>query len=77
MFMEERVGKPVNRERTEELLRTGATTIALNCPFCMTMLTDGVKAAGKADEVQLYDIAELLLQQLSPAPLHANRNADA
>jgi len=77
MFMEERVGKPVNRERTEELLRTGASAIALNCPFCMTMLTDGVKAAGKADQVKLYDIAELLLQRLDPAPSRTDGSASA
>ncbi|MEN3027105.1 MAG: (Fe-S)-binding protein [Chlorobiota bacterium] len=67
MFMEERVGKKVNLERTEELLRTGATTIAVNCPFCMTMLSDGVKALGKADEVRVYDVAELLAERLLPS----------
>jgi Fe-S oxidoreductase/nitrate reductase gamma subunit len=67
MFLEERVGKKVNLERTEELLRTGAQTIALNCPFCMTMLTDGVKALGKAEEVRVRDIAELLAEHLLPS----------
>jgi hypothetical protein len=43
----------------------------------MTMLTDGVKAAGKADHVKLYDIAELLLQRLDPAPSRTDGSASA
>ncbi len=67
MFMEEREGKRVNLERTEELLRTGAGVIAVNCPFCMTMLTDGVKVHGQAETVRVRDIAELLAEHLPPA----------
>lgn len=63
MFLEETVGKRVNVERTEELLETGAKTIAANCPFCMTMLTDGVKAKDLED-VQVKDIAEILLEHV-------------
>jgi len=62
MFMEETEGKRVNIERTEELLKSGAKTIALNCPFCMTMITDGVKAEDKVEEVRVRDVAELLLE---------------
>jgi Fe-S oxidoreductase len=58
MFMEETVGKRINIERTEELLATGADTIAVACPFCMTMMSDGVKA--KASEVPVLDIAEVV-----------------
>lgn len=64
MFMEETVGKRVNVERTEELLATGASTIAVNCPFCMTMITDGVKEKDKMDDVQVKDIAEVLLDHV-------------
>jgi Fe-S oxidoreductase len=64
MFMEETEGKRVNIERTEELLATGADTIALNCPFCMTMLTDGVKDKDKVDDVRVLDIAEILLEHV-------------
>ncbi|MBK6760720.1 MAG: 4Fe-4S dicluster domain-containing protein [Ignavibacteria bacterium] len=60
MFMEEHVGDRVNEVRTNELLGTGAQTIAVNCPFCTTMITDGVKAAEKVDSVQVKDIAEIL-----------------
>jgi Fe-S oxidoreductase len=63
MFMEERTGKRINMERTEELLATGADAIAVACPFCMTMMTDGVKASGS--EVPVFDISEVVAGQLS------------
>jgi Fe-S oxidoreductase len=63
MWMEERQGKRINVERTEELLSTGADTIAVACPFCMTMISDGVKAV--ASEVPVLDIAEVVAGQLS------------
>ena len=63
MWMEERQGKRINAERTEELLATGADTIAVACPFCMTMISDGVKAA-QAD-VPVLDIAEVVAERLS------------
>ena len=63
MWMEERQGKRINIERTEELLATGAETIAVACPFCMTMMSDGVKA--KESNVPVLDIAEVVASQLS------------
>ena len=63
MWMEEKVGKRINVERAEEALATGATGIAVACPFCMTMMGDGVKAKGS--EVPVYDIAEVVAQQLA------------
>ena len=60
MFMEEVVGDRVNIVRTDELLATGADTIAVNCPFCTTMITDGVKAAEKIDSVKVKDISEVV-----------------
>ena len=63
MFMEETEGKHINIERTEELLSTGAKTIALNCPFCMTMINDGVGSTG-AENIQVKDISEILLEHI-------------
>jgi Fe-S oxidoreductase len=63
MFMEETKGKRVNIERTEELISTGSNEIAVNCPFCMTMITDGVKAKERED-IKVRDIAEILLEQV-------------
>jgi len=63
MWLEEKVGKAINVERTEELLRTGADEIAVACPFCMTMITDGVKAAGK-EPTMVKDIAEVIAENL-------------
>ncbi|HEY8958903.1 (Fe-S)-binding protein [Chitinophaga sp.] len=61
MFKEEEKGTTrINFERGHEAVATGATVIASNCPFCMTMLTDGVKDAGKEDSVKVLDIAELI-----------------
>ncbi|MFH1050006.1 MAG: (Fe-S)-binding protein [bacterium] len=64
MFLEETKGKRVNIERTEQLLDTGADCIAVNCPFCMTMITDGVKAKDKVEEIEVKDIAEIILDNL-------------
>ncbi|MER3522718.1 MAG: Fe-S oxidoreductase [Ignavibacteria bacterium] len=71
MWMEEHEGKRVNIERTEEALATGANAVATGCPFCMTMLTDGVKAKDAAETVQVKDIAELLLEAVTPPDRHA------
>lgn len=63
MFMEEKVGKRINVERAEEALGTKADAVAVACPFCMTMMADGVKAQGA--EVPVYDIAEVVAEQLA------------
>lgn len=62
MWMEERIGKRVNIARTEQALETQAGIIASSCPFCMTMMTDGVKEKEMQDKVKVMDIAELLDQ---------------
>lgn len=65
MFKEEEKGNTrVNWERTNEALETGAQVIAAACPFCNTMLTDGVKVAGKEENVSVLDVAELVAASL-------------
>ncbi len=65
MFKEAEKGdKEVFIERTEEALRTGAEVIASACPFCMTMLTDGLKYKNREDDVRNLDMAELIAQSL-------------
>ncbi len=61
MFKEPEPGrKDINVERTEEALATGAATIAVACPFCMTMMSDGVKNKEKESSVKVRDLAELI-----------------
>jgi Fe-S oxidoreductase len=64
MFMEETEGKRVNIERTEEALATGAEVVATACPFCMTMMNDGVKAKDPDGHVVVKDVAEMLLESI-------------
>jgi Fe-S oxidoreductase len=64
MFMEEHGEKRVNVKRTLQLLDTGAKTIASGCPFCMTMLTDGLKSQEKEDSIKQKDIAEILAESV-------------
>lgn len=65
MFKEAEKGdKEVFIERIEDALNTDAKVIATACPFCMTMLTDGLKYKNKEEEIQNYDIAELIVQTL-------------
>nr|WP_242693240.1 (Fe-S)-binding protein [Sabulibacter ruber] len=54
--------KDINVERAEEAIGTGATIIASACPFCMTMMSDGVKSQNQEDKVKVFDIAELIAQ---------------
>lgn len=62
MWKEDEPGnKRINIERVEEALETGAKIIASNCPFCLTMMQDGVKAADQQEDVMVYDLAELIV----------------
>ncbi|MCK5210326.1 MAG: (Fe-S)-binding protein [Cyclobacteriaceae bacterium] len=61
MFKEPENGnKDINIERTEEALQTNATIIASACPFCMTMLSDGIKNKEREEDVKVLDLAELI-----------------
>lgn len=65
MWKEEEHGKErVNKKRTLQLLDTGATKVASGCPFCMTMITDGIAGEEKAETVENLDLAEFLVQSI-------------
>jgi len=64
MWIEERIGKRMNLERTDELLKTGAAVVATACPFCLTMMTDGITVRGKSLAVKALDLAELVVRAL-------------
>lgn len=68
MWMEETEGKRVNIERTEQALSTNASVVSTACPFCMTMMNDGVKAKDAADKVEVRDVAEILLEAVLAHP---------
>ncbi len=74
MWMEETEGKRVNIERTEEALRTNADVIATACPFCMTMMSDGVKAKEASERVKVKDVAEVLLEAVRTGPPETPRS---
>jgi heterodisulfide reductase subunit D len=68
MFKEAEHGnKEVNIERTEDVIASGAEVLAVNCPFCMTMMRDGTKHFEKENDIQVLDIAELVNQSITNA----------
>ena len=67
MWMEETIGSRINENRTEEAIQTGASTVATGCPFCMTMISDGIAAKGKTESMQAKDISELVLEAVDAA----------
>lgn len=65
MFKEDEKGdKRINLERAEQALETGANIVASACPFCNTMITDGIKAKEKEHSVEVLDIAEIIADSL-------------
>jgi Fe-S oxidoreductase len=65
MFKEDEPGSiRINMERAKDVLETGATVVASNCPFCLTMLSDGIKNNEKEDTIQVLDIAEIVARNL-------------
>jgi hypothetical protein len=80
MWMEERIGKRVNVERTDEALGTGAEVIATSCPYCLIMLDDAVsqrRSEGKADGVKVIDIAQVLADSIGLRKVPATVGAAA
>jgi Fe-S oxidoreductase len=75
MWMEETIGSRVNEERVRQADEAGADTVVTACPFCMTMMDDGVKQSGREERMQVRDIAEVLLQSVTdPAPAGGDRH---
>ncbi|HMY85619.1 MAG TPA: (Fe-S)-binding protein [Saprospiraceae bacterium] len=67
MFKEDEPGeKRINTERAEEAINTGASIVAVNCSFCNVMMTDGLKAKEKQDEVKVMDVAEMIWESMKP-----------
>ncbi len=66
MFKEDEPGdRRINTERTDDIIETGADIVAANCPFCITMLEDGIKERELNDKVTVLDLAELIAGNLS------------
>ena len=64
MWMEEMVGERINEKRSEGAIQSGAKTVGVACPFCLTMFEDGMKAKGEEENIQVADIAELIAADL-------------
>jgi heterodisulfide reductase subunit D len=65
MFKEDEKGDTrINIERTKDVLESGASVVASNCPFCLTMLSDGIKNNEKENEIQALDIAEMIAKSI-------------
>ena len=65
-FVEEPADQRVNQERAREILATGADTVAVGCPFCMTMMEDGINARKGSRDVSVMDVSELLWEASKP-----------
>ena len=64
MWMEEKLGTQINLNRVDEALATGVEEVAVACPFCRVMVTDGV--AARESQVQVLDVAQALLRAVKP-----------
>ncbi len=68
MWMEEHMGKKVNVERTDEALASASDTLAVGCPFCNIMLSDGITERGADERMAVRDVAQLLLESVEHRP---------
>jgi len=64
MWLEEDIGQRINEMRTDQALETNPDTVATACPFCLTMIDDGLKAREKEESVKSLDIAEIILNAM-------------
>lgn len=66
MWLEEKQGQRINQNRAQEAVATGASTVATACPFCLTMLKDGVQSLGAEEGVRVRDFSEILADAVLP-----------
>lgn len=64
MWMEETIGKRINLERAEEIAARNVTSVAVACPFCLTMIEDGMKELNREEDIKTRDIAELVAENM-------------
>ena len=65
MWMEETIGKRINQERAEEMVSKNVSRVAVGCPFCLTMIEDGMKELEKEEAIKTQDIAELVANNMA------------
>jgi Fe-S oxidoreductase len=65
MWMEETIGRRINVERSQEIVNKNVATVAVGCPFCLTMLEDGMKELNKDEDIKTQDIAELVANNMA------------
>ena len=76
-FVEEPSGKRVNQERARQALATDAEIVAVGCPFCLTMMEDGVNACKGDRDMRVMDVAEMLWQSQQASGKPETRGANS
>ncbi len=76
MWMEEDAGQRVNELRVGQLLQTSPDVIGVNCPYCLTMMEDGLGSVASAEAVRVLDLAEILAERLVTQPAVAEPALD-
>lgn len=66
MWLEETTGSRINENRAKEIIESGAKTVGVACPFCMTMISDGLRSQQR-DDIEVRDIAELVAESIGNA----------
>jgi Fe-S oxidoreductase len=77
MWMEEKLGTRINQIRTDQAVQTKANWVGTACPYCLTMIGDGIKEKGLEESIAAFDLSELVVQSLDfpPAPAKAEQKA--
>ncbi len=68
MWMEEKLGTRINQLRTEQAVQTKADSVGTACPYCLTMLGDGIKEKGLEESMSAFDLSELVAQAMDVKP---------